>query len=98
MNIYYLFVGLSGSAKMAKILHLSISGMTCGKCEKLIKEGVIGEVSGATDIQIDREGGKAKIFLNYASENEVAKSKEKILSIINSLVNGKFQASIDQGC
>lgn len=83
---------------MAKILHLSISGMTCGKCEKLIKEGVADEVPGVTDIQIDREGGKAKIFLNSLSDNDLEQSKEKILSIINSLVNGKFQASFDQGC
>ena len=78
------------------ILHLEITGMTCGKCEKLIREGVLDEVTGVTEVEIDRPGGKAKIFID-ANENELVTRKDQILQIINALVNGKFNASISQG-
>ena len=83
-------------AKMA-ILHLTITGMTCGKCEKIIREGVTDEVAGVTEVEIDRPGGKAKISIPDANTNELVTRKEQILKIINSLVNGKFNATIDQG-
>ena len=43
------------------ILHLSITGMTCGKCEKLIRKGITDEVAGVTEVEIDRLSGKVKI-------------------------------------
>ena len=43
------------------ILHLTITGMTCGKCEKLIGEGITDEVAGVTEVEIDRPSGKAQI-------------------------------------
>ena len=77
------------------ILHLTITGMTCGKCDKLIREGITDEVDGVTEIEIDRPVGKAKISITDANTNELATKKEQILKIINSLVNGKFNATID---
>ena len=79
------------------ILHLTITGMTCGKCEKIIREGITDEVAGVTEVEIDRPGGKAKISIPDANTNELVTRKEQILKIINSLVNGKFNATIDQG-
>ena len=79
--------------KMA-ILHLTITGMTCEKCDKIIQEGITDEVAGVTEVEIDRPGEKAKISISDA--NELATKKEQILKIINSLVNGKFNATIDQ--
>ena len=78
------------------ILHLTITGMTCGKCDKLIQEGITEEVAGVTEVEIDRPVGKAKISIADANTNELATRKEQILKIINSLVNGKFNATIDQ--
>lgn len=78
------------------ILHLTITGMTCGKCEKIIREGITDEVAGVTEVEIDRPGGKAKISIPDANTNELVTRKEQILKIINSLVNGKFNATIDQ--
>ena len=78
------------------VLSLTITGMTCGKCEKFITEGVTDGVTGVTEVKIDRPGGTAKISLNTSKEELVGK-KEQILNIINSLVNGKFNATIDQG-
>ena len=77
------------------ILHLTITGMTCGKCDKLIREGITDEVDGVTKVEIDRTVGKAKISITDANTNELATKKEQILKIINSLVNGKFNATID---
>ena len=77
------------------ILHLTITGMTCGKCDKLIQEGITEEVAGVTEVEIDRLVGKAKISIADANTNELATRKEQILKIINSLVNGKFNATID---
>ena len=79
------------------ILHLTITGMTCGKCDKLIQEGITEEVAGVTEVEIDRLVGKAKISIADANTNELATRKEQILKIINSLVNGKFNATIEQG-
>ena len=79
------------------ILHLTITGMTCEKCDKLIQEGITDEVAGVTEVEIDRPSGKAKISIADSSINELATRKEQILKIINSLVNGKFNATIDQG-
>ena len=80
---------------MSKILNLDVSGMTCGKCERLITEGVTEGVTGVTDVIIDRPNGKVKICMDLQSFNEEKKSQ--ILSIINSLVNGKFKAVIESG-
>ena len=79
-----------------KILHLNVTGMTCGKCERLITEGA-KEVSGVTDVSIDRPYDKVKICIDLQNPNELEAKKENILSIINSLVNGKFKAVIESG-
>ena len=79
---------------MSKLLNLDVTGMTCGKCERLITEGVT-EVTGVTDVIIDRPNGKVKICMDLQSFNEDKKSQ--ILSIINALVNGKFKAVIESG-
>ena len=78
------------------ILYLTITGMTCEKCDKIIQEGITDEVAGVTEVEIDRPGEKAKISIADANTNELATRKEQILKIINSLVNGKFNATIDQ--
>ena len=41
------------SEKMV-VLNLTITGMTCGKCERIITEGVTEEVTGVTEVKIDR--------------------------------------------
>ena len=79
-----------------KILHLNVTGMTCGKCERLIAEGA-KEVSGVTDVSIDRPNEKVKICIDLQNPNELEAKKDNILSIINSLVNGKFKAVIESG-
>ena len=78
------------------VVHLTITGMTCGKCERIIREGVTDEVSGVTEVEIDRPGGTAKISID-GSEDELTTKKEQIVKTINSLVNGKFNATIDKG-
>ena len=79
------------------ILYLTITGMTCEKCDKIIQEGITDEVAGVTEVEIDRPGEKGKISIADANTNELSTKKEQILKIINSLVNGKFNATIDQG-
>ena len=78
------------------ILHLTITGMTCEKCDKIIQEGITDEVAGVTEVEIDRPGEKGKISIADANTNELSTKKEQILKIINSLVNGKFNATINQ--
>ena len=79
-----------------KILHLNVTGMTCGKCEPLITEGA-KEVSGVIDVSIDRPNCKVKICIDLQNPNDLEAKKEKILSIINSLENGKFKAIVESG-
>ena len=80
---------------MTKNLHLTVSGMTCGKCERLIREGILDEVKTVKEVDVDRPGGKVKIQIENSEDFEA--EKDKILSIINSLVNGKFTATVDSG-
>ena len=79
-----------------KILNLAVTGMTCGKCERLITEGA-QEVPGVTEVSIDRPNGKVKICMSVENPSELESKKATILSIINSLVNGKFNAVIESG-
>ena len=80
---------------MTKNLHLNVSGMTCGKCERLIREGILEEVKTVKEVDVDRPGGKVTVHFQNAEDFEA--EKDKILSIINSLVNGKFTATVDSG-
>ena len=54
------------------ILHPTITGMTCGKCEKLMREGITDEVAGVTEVENDRPSVKAKISspnLGFSTES-----------------------------
>jgi copper chaperone CopZ len=84
---------------MASILDFTITGMTCPKCEKLIKDGVTDVVPEITKVDVDRLGGTAKIHINLPQNNPTLaeERKAKIIQIINALVNGKFKATIVQG-
>ena len=78
---------------MAQNLHLKVSGMTCGKCERLIREGILEEVKTVKEVDVDREGGK--VTVKFEKAEDLGAEKDKILSILNSLVNGKFTATVD---
>ena len=80
---------------MAKIINLDVSGMTCGKCERLIREGISENIKDIKEVLVDRPGGKVNVHLENSQNLE--EQKEQILSIINSLVNGKFKATIESG-
>ena len=76
------------------------SGMTCGKCERLIKEAVIENAPEVQEITVYREEGFATITLPNQPNSQHALSsntKKKILSSIQSLVNGKFKAEFELG-
>ena len=64
----------------SKILHLNVTGMTCGKCERLITEGA-KEVSGVTDVTIDRPNEKVKICIDLQNPNDLEAKKENIWAL-----------------
>ena len=70
--------------------------MTCSKCERLISEAVLEAEVGASKVDIDRPNSKAQIFVE-SGDAELASTKEKLLNIINTIVNGKFNASYIEG-
>ena len=80
----------------AKTLFLNVSGMTCGKCEKIIREGILEDVKEIKNVEVDRPGSKVTVEFQTDAE-QFDEKKEQILSIINSLVNGKFKATVDSG-
>ncbi len=69
---------------------LKILGMTCGKCEKLIREAIFSEIpNGISEVTIDRPSNGATIVTDrtlYAQE------RSQIQAAINDLINGKFKA------
>ena len=80
----------------AKTLFLNVSGMTCGKCEKIIREGILEDVKEIKNVEVDHPGSKVTVEFQTDAE-QFDEKKEQILSIINSLVNGKFKATVDSG-
>ena len=80
----------------AKTLFLNVSGMTCGKCEKIIREAILEDVKEIKNVEVDRPGNKVNVEFQTDAE-QFDEKKEQILSIINSLVNGKFKATVDSG-
>ena len=80
----------------AKTLFLNVSGMTCGKCEKIIREAILEDVKEIKNVEVDRPGSKVNVEFQTDAE-QFDEKKEQILSIINSLVNGKFKATVDSG-
>ena len=66
---------------------INIKGMTCQKCERLIREGV-EEVVNVIEVQVHREEGFAEVTLRQDSPTV----RSAILDVIHSLVNGKFKA------
>ena len=74
--------------------------MTCGKCERLIKEAVLEHVPEVQDIEVYREQGYATITLKSQANSPSSfgtNIKSKILTSIHSLVNGKFKAVFELG-
>lgn len=46
-------------------IHLKIDGMTCGHCERAVKE-VIQSLDGISSVQIDRNSGTGVVVINDA--------------------------------
>ena len=80
---------------MAEIIYLDVSGMTCSRCENLIREEISEKIKDIKEVLVDHPGGKVTVHLQN-SEN-IEQQKEQIVLIINSLVNGKFKATINLG-
>ena len=75
---------------------MNVSGMTCTKCKKLVHERLHKKVSEINNIHIYRPSGKVKIEFN-ANVDNFEEKMEQIISTINSIVYGKFKASIHSG-
>ena len=75
--------------------------MTCGKCERLIKEAVLEDVPEVKDVIVNREQGYADIIIpllpDIQNQPLAADTKNNILNSIHKLVNGKFKARFDSG-
>ena len=75
--------------------------MTCGKCERLIKEAVLEDVPEVKDVIVNREQGYADIIIPWLpdlqNQSLAADTKNNILSSIHKLVNGKFKAQFESG-
>ena len=74
--------------------------MTCGKCERLIKEAVLEHVREVQDIEVYREQGYATITLTSQANSPNSFDtdiKSKVLTSIHGLVNGKFKAVFELG-
>ena len=75
--------------------------MTCGKCERLIKEAVLEDVPEVIDVMVNREKGYADITIpllpDLKNQQLTANTKNNILDSIHKLVNGKFKANFESG-
>ena len=74
--------------------------MACGKCERLIKEGLLEGVEEVADVRVFREEGYANIIIKQQPDSLNSFEidiKSRVLDIIHSLVNGKFKAVFAAG-
>ena len=74
--------------------------MTCGKCERLIKEALHENISEVQEVKVFREEGYANVLLKEpTSSQETLEThiKSQILDTIHGLVNGKFKAIFAAG-
>ena len=71
--------------------------MTCGKCERLIKEAVSENVPEVSVIEVFRPEGYATITLKKEQKFLNENIKNNVLKSIHALVNGKFKASFEPG-
>lgn len=55
------------------------------------------DIPDVIQVDIDRPEGKALVMLKQFDVNTIQATKDKIISIVNALVNGKFKAKIDSG-
>ena len=70
-------------------LTLTITGMTCMKCVRIIGEG-LRELDGVLSADVDKDLGLANItLLQYFNTDE---KKKEIIDTVQTLVNGKFKA------
>ena len=71
--------------------------MTCGKCERLIKEAVSENVPEVSVIEVFRTEGYATITLKKEQKFLNENIKNNVLKNIHALVNGKFKAAFEPG-
>ena len=71
--------------------------MTCGKCERLIKEAVSENVPEVSAIEVFRPEGYATITLKKEQKFLNENIKNNVLKSIHALVNGKFKAAFEPG-
>ena len=71
--------------------------MTCGKCERLIKEAVSENVPEVSVIEVFRPEGYATITLKKEQKFLNENIKNNVLKSIHALVNGKFKAAFEPG-
>ena len=72
-----------------------IAGMTCQKCERLIREALLENVDGVVGVDVHRSDGYANVEVkSQAWTTQRHRLKGDIVRVIQELVNGKFKAKI----
>ena len=83
----------SNKINLTDLVRVDITGMTCQKCERLIREALVESVKGVISVDVYR----AKSFANIEFNTEVwiseqSEVKSDTIKVIGELVNGKFKA------
>ena len=74
-------------------VRVDITGMTCQKCERLIREALLEKVDGVVKVDVFRDESYANIELKTQIwSTKRNKLKTDIIEVIQELVNGKFKA------
>ena len=84
-----------GSSMLATTIRVVIDGMTCQKCERLIREALLEKVTDVVAVDVDRPGGFADVEVKMSAwTSERQRLSSEIIEVIQELVNGKFKARI----
>lgn len=82
-------------------IRLAISGMTCGKCERLIREAIEAELADfVRDVSASKADSEASFRIpeQQLRNEEAGKRFRRAVKEIESLVNGKFKVTNKGGC
>lgn len=86
------FRGISGRCMQEAVL--TVGGMTCGKCEKIIRDGIRerfeGEPGAVDVVRVSKVRGEVVLRVDINRVNV----ETEIVDIIQRLVNGKFKAKV----
>ncbi len=78
------------ASSSSRTVRLRVTGMTCGRCDRIIREG-LGELPGVKAVRVRRESGSVEADMEGGSQS----AEKDLIRTLESLAGGKkFKAKV----